>query len=76
MRLAQMAKHVNSRHRRTIRSWARLAQSSGHRHEGQGLAEYGLVIVLVAIAAISTLSIFGQSVVVAYYEAIVAGLPF
>lgn len=71
-----MSIQVNSRHRRTIRRWAILGQSFGHGHEGQSLAEYGLIIVLVAIAAISTLTIFGQSVVVAYYEAIVAGLPF
>jgi Flp pilus assembly pilin Flp len=47
----------------------------GDAHEGQGLVEYALIILLVAVATVAVLGGFGGAVNV-LYEFINAGLPF
>ena len=43
--------------------------------EGQGLAEYALILLLIAFALIGALTTFGQDLI-SIYEQIVADLPF
>jgi Flp pilus assembly pilin Flp len=42
--------------------------------EGQGLVEYSLIILLIAILLIVALTLFGTTLV-SYYNSIVEGLP-
>ncbi|HEY3082879.1 MAG TPA: Flp family type IVb pilin [Chloroflexota bacterium] len=53
-------------------------ESSGKRwatgEEGQGLVEYSLVLLLVAVALAATLGAFGAQLVVAY-QGIAAAIP-
>jgi Flp pilus assembly pilin Flp len=50
--------------------WGRAAQRVCQR--GQGLAEYGLLLVLIAVACVATLAALGTSVVSLYSRASVA----
>ena len=43
--------------------------------EGQGLVEYSLIILFIALVLIIALTLFG-TVLLAYYESIREGLPF
>ncbi|MFQ5878690.1 MAG: Flp family type IVb pilin [Dehalococcoidia bacterium] len=45
-----------------------------HREEGQGMAEYALILALVSIAAIATLTAVGGGVVNAF-NTVVGALP-
>jgi Flp pilus assembly pilin Flp len=42
-----------------------------HRERGQGLVEYGLIIALIALAVVSALMIFGESLFGYYFSDIV-----
>lgn len=53
--------------RSRIRRWAGVARRAHLR--GQGLAEYGLILVLVAVAAASILFVLGNSVASLYSTA-------
>lgn len=44
------------------------------REEGQGLTEYALIILLIAIAVIAAVTLFGQQLL-ATYDFIVTSLP-
>lgn len=49
-----------------------------HGERGQGLTEYGLVLSLVSIAAVATLTLFGDIIVNTFYSMIndaFSGLP-
>ncbi len=45
-----------------------------HEHEGQGLVEYGLVLILVSVTAASLLGVVGINVNDLYYSRIVSSL--
>jgi Flp pilus assembly pilin Flp len=53
----------------------RLAHHQPRAASGQGLVEYGLILVLVALAVIAALGLFGGSLA-AVYTFILATLPF
>ena len=44
--------------------------------QGQGLTEYALIIMLIAIAIIGALTFLGQDINTFYQEKIIDGLPF
>ena len=50
-----------------IRAWGRAANRV--RQKGQGLAEYGLLLVLIAVVAVASLTALGGSVVSLYSRA-------
>ncbi len=45
-----------------------------HEHEGQGLVEYGMVLILVSVTAASLLGVVGVNVNDLYYSRIVSSL--
>lgn len=45
------------------------------REEGQDLAEYGLLVVLIAVVVVLGVSLLGQQIL-AFYQQIVARLPW
>jgi Flp pilus assembly pilin Flp len=44
------------------RFWHWLRTLSGQAQQGQGLAEYGLLVVLVAVACVAIMTVVGNSV--------------
>jgi Flp pilus assembly pilin Flp len=53
--------------------WLRVRRFA--REEGQDLAEYAILVALIAVVAAASVQIFGQQLVAAYNE-IVAALPW
>lgn len=43
--------------------------------DGQGMVEYSLILLLVALAVVVTLGLFGQTTV-QLYQKVVSGIPF
>ena len=46
-----------------------------HDESGQALVEYGLIIALIALVAVSAISLFGTSIKSALYDKAIAQLP-
>ena len=46
------------------------------REKGQGLVEYGLIILLIALVVIGGLTLLGTDLNTIYHDTIVGGLPF
>ncbi len=59
--------------RSQLSRWTR--QATRRAHQGQGLVEYALIIVLISIAAIAILSALGSNVSVLYSAANVMTAP-
>lgn len=57
---------------RQIAVWMFVLRS---RAAGQGLVEYGLILVLVAVTVVGILTVVGQTVSSVWYEKIVEAMP-
>jgi Flp pilus assembly pilin Flp len=59
-----------------LRRWLSLAHASLYAGaSGQGLVEYGLVLVLIMVVCVSILALIGQTLSAVWYNKIIDGFP-